>query len=219
MKPGTRRASCAPTSAGLAGVEERLRFVAAVGVSGNRSMRYITTLLLCGLLLGCGKGGSDKANPRLQPALDKLAAANSPELRFCALGAAAKQSFAAGKVEDARKYAQELMALLPSFRQNQEYGNAVHDANLTLGRIAVREGRLDEAKRHLIESIRTPGGRLMDYGPNMSLAKDLLEKGERQVVLDYFALCKKFWNFGRLDEWSQQVKEGKTPDFGANLVN
>ena len=181
-------------------------------------MRYVTTLLLCTLLLGCGKGGSETSNPRLQPALDKLAAANSPELRFYALGQAAKQSFAAGKVEDAKKYAQELMTLLPSFRQNSEYGNAAHDANLTLGRIAVREGRMDDAKRHLIESVRTPGARQMDYGPNMSLAKDLLEKGERQAVLDYFAVCRKFWNYGRLDEWSQQVKEGKIPDFGANLA-
>jgi hypothetical protein len=140
-------------------------------------------------------------------------------LRFGALGEAAKQSFAAGKVADAQKYAQELITLLPSFQQNQEYGNAVHDANLTLGRIAVREGRMDDAKRHLIESVGTPGGRLMDHGPDMSLAKDLLEKGERQVVLDYFTLCRKFWNFGRLDEWSQQVQEGRIPDFGGNLVN
>jgi hypothetical protein len=180
-------------------------------------MRYITTLLLCSLLLGCGKEGSNTSYPRLQPALNKLAAATSQELRFHALGEAAKQSFAAGKVEDARKYAQELMTLLPSFRQDQEYGNAVHDANLTLGRIAVREGRLDEAKRNLIDSVSTPSARLMDYGPSMSLAKDLLEKGEKQSVLDYFALCKKLWKSGRLDEWSQQVTEGKVPDFGANL--
>ncbi len=186
--------------------------------NGNAPMRYITALLLCTFLLGCSKRGPETDNPRLQPALDKLAAANSPELRFSALGEAAKQSFAAGKVGDAQKYAQELMTLLPSFRQNQEYGSAVHDANLTLGRIAVREGRMDDAKRHLVESIRTPSARQMDYGPNLSLAKDLLEKGERQAVLDYFALCKKFWNFGRLDEWSQQVKEGKIPEFGGNLA-
>ncbi len=188
------------------------------GGNGNTAMRCLTTLLLCSLLFGCGKGGPETSHPRLQPALAKLAAANSPELRFYALGEAAKQSFAAGKVEDARKYAQELMALLPSFRQDREYGNAAHDANLTLGRIAVREGRTDDAKRHLIESVRTPGARQMDYGPNLSLAKDLLEKGERQVVLDYFALCRKFWNYARLDEWSQQVKEGRIPDFGANLI-
>jgi len=216
---GVRRAPHRParTSAVLAARGDMLGLVGAENVNGKRSMRHITTLLLCSLLLGCGKGGSGTANPRLQPALDRLAAANSPELKFYALGAAAKQSFAAGKVEDAKKYAQELMAVLPSFRQNSEYGNAAHDAHLILGQIAVREGRTEEAKRHLIESVRTPGARLMDYGPNMSLAKDLLEKGERQAVLDYFAVCRRFWNYGRLDEWTQQVKEGKIPDFGANL--
>jgi tetratricopeptide (TPR) repeat protein len=181
-----------------------------------KSMRYITItmLMLCGLLAGCGKG-SQASNPRLQAALDKLAAAKSPELKFRALGDAARQSVAAGKVEDARKYAQELVALLPEFRQDSEYGNAVHDANLTLGRIAVREGRMDEAKSCLIQSISVPGARLMDYGPSMGLAKDLLEKGERQAVLEYFVLCKKFWNNSRLDDWSQQVSTGQIPDFGA----
>ena len=58
------------------------------------------------------------------------------------------------------------------------------------------------------------------FGPNMSLAKDLLEKGERQAVLDYFELCRKFWKMdnGRLNDWSQEVKAGKIPDFGANMV-
>ena len=47
-----------------------------------------------------------------------------------------------------------------------------------------------------------------------------IAKGERQVVLDYFELCRKFWQMhdGRLDKWSQQVQDGKIPDFGANLV-
>ena len=138
----------------------------------------------------------DVAHPRLKPALDKLAAADSPELKFIALGQAARQSFAAGKVEDARTYAQELAALLPNFRQHSEYGNAVHDANLTLGRIALREGRIEDAKRYLTESIRVPSARLMDYGPSMSLARDLLERGERQAVLNFFAQCRKFWTMG-----------------------
>ena len=214
--------SCAPpfrsSFRSTAAVDEPARALEVPGAEGNTFMRYITAILLCSLLFGCGKGGPGTSDPRLQTALDKLAAATSPELRFSALGEAAKQSFAAGKVEDAQKYAQELMTLLPNFRQSQEYGNAAHDANLTLGRLAVREGRMDDAKRHLIESVRTPSARQMDYGPNMSLAKDLLEKGERQAVLDYFALCKKFWNYGRLGEWSQQVQEGKIPDFGANLA-
>jgi hypothetical protein len=58
------------------------------------------------------------------------------------------------------------------------------------------------------------------FGPNMSLAKDILEKGETDVVLQYFELCRKFWEMegGKLDQWSREVKAGSVPDFGANLV-
>ena len=185
-------------------------------------MRNITTLLLCGLLLGCGKGNpSGSIGQRLQTATAKLkAAGSSPELRFYALPGAAKESFAAGKIEDAKKYAAEVMGMLPSFQGNRYYPVALHDGNMVLGRIAVREGRIEDAKRYLIEAGQTPGSSaLMNYGPNMSLAKDLLEKGERQAVLDYFDLIKKIWttDSGRLEHWKQQVSNGKVPDFGPNL--
>lgn len=200
-------------------------------------MRYTTSLLLCGLLLGCGRGvpvipkqGPDRASQesaeagspdRLDRARQELAEAKTPEERFYALDDAAKESFVSGKIEDAREFAEELQALTPQFLENWNYGNAVQDANLVLGRIAVQEGRIEDAKRHLIEAGKSPGSPQMNsFGPNMSLAKDLLEKGEREVVLEYFDLCRKFWELhrDRLDEWSQEVKDGKVPDFGANLV-
>ena len=184
-------------------------------------MRYITTLLLCSLLLGCGQQVPVTPQQRFQKATKELAAAKTPEERFYALNDAAKESFVIGKVEDAQKYAQELMTLLPQFQGNWNYGNAVQDANLVLGRIAVREGRIDDAKRYLLEAGKSPGSPQMDtFGPNMSLAKDLLEKGEREVVVEYFELCRKFWEMhnGRLDMWSQQAKDGKIPNFGVNLV-
>ncbi len=158
---------------------------------------------------------------RLDRAIKKLAEAKTQEEKFYALNDAAKESFVAGKSEDARKYAQELMTLLPQFQGNWNYGNAVQDANLVLGRIALREGRVDEAKRHLTEAGKSPGSPQMDsFGPNMSLAKDLLEKGERDTVLQYFELCRKFWKMGKdqLDHWTKDVKAGQIPDFGANLV-
>ena len=184
-------------------------------------MRYITTLLMCGLLLGCGQGGPVTPQQRLQRAMTELSAAKTPEERFYALNDAAKDSFVVGQIEDAQKYAQELMTLLPQFQGNWNYGNAVQDANLVLGRVAARAGRIDDAKRYLLEAGKSPGSPQMDsFGPNMSLAKDLLEKGERQVVLEHFELCRKFWKMhdGRLDTWRQEVKDGKIPDFGANLV-
>ena len=157
---------------------------------------------------------------RLDAATKKLAKANTEEEKFYALNYAAKQSFVLGKTEDARKYAQDLMTLLPKFQGNWNYGNAVQDANLVLGRIALKERRIDEAKQHLLEAGKSPGSPQMNsFGPNMSLAKDLLEKGERDVVVEYFELCRKFWKMdrGRLNDWSQQVKAGKIPEFGANL--
>ncbi len=154
--------------------------------------------------------------------MKELGKAKNEDERFYALDDAAKESFVAGKTEDARRYAQELMSLLPKYKGDWNYGNAVQDANLVFGRIAVREGRIEDAKRYLIEAGKSPGSPQMDsFGPNMSLAKDLLEKGERDVVLEYFELCRKFWgemHGNQLDQWSQEVKAGKIPNFGANLV-
>ena len=151
----------------------------------------------------------------------KLSTAKSAQERFYLLNAAAKQSLVAGNVSDAEKFAQELIALAPQFKGDWNYGNAIQDANLVLGSVAVKSGHLDEAKRLLLEAGKSPGSpRMKSFGPNMSLAKDLLEKGEREAVVEYFELCRKFWKMdtGRLDQWSQQAKAGKIPDFGANLV-
>jgi tetratricopeptide (TPR) repeat protein len=186
------------------------------------NMRCITTLLLCTFLAGCGKPAPDSPKQRYVVAMARLAAADSDEAKFYALGGAAKECFAAGKIDDAQKYAEQLMALLPNFRQNRDYGGAMCDANLVLGRVAVRKGNLDDAKRYLIASAQSPvTPDLANNGPNMGLAKDLLEKGEKQAVLDYFELCRKLWTNGgpQLDRWSQQVRDGKIPDFGESLFN
>jgi hypothetical protein len=178
-------------------------------------------VLTAGLLVGCGRSTPVSPQGRLNAASEKLAKAKTDQERFYALNDAAKESFVLGKTEDARAYASNLLALLPKFPNDWNYGNAVQDANLVLGRIAVEEGRIEDAKRHLLAAGKSPGSPQMNsFGPNMSLAKDLLEKGERDVVLEHFELCRKFWQMdrGRLDQWSQEVKAGKIPDFGANLV-
>jgi tetratricopeptide (TPR) repeat protein len=136
--------------------------------------------------------------------------------RFYALNRWAKESLAAGRTDDARLYAEELLALLPQYKDDWNFGNAVHDANLVLGRIAVVNGQIDEAKKYLIKAGKTPGSpQLNSFGPDMSLARDLLEQGETEVVLEYFEHCRKFWKrYGAtLDAWSATVKNGGIPDF------
>jgi hypothetical protein len=137
------------------------------------------------------------------------------------LDAAAKQSFIAGNTNDARQYASELLTLAPKYTGNWNYGNAIQDGHLVLGRLAVKAGNIEEAKHELLEAGKSPGSPQMNsFGPNMSLAKDLLEKGERATVLQYFNLCSKFWtmDYGKLSQWSSDVKAGNMPDFGANLL-
>lgn len=150
----------------------------------------------------------------------KLAAAKTDRDRFYVLNDAAKNSIAIGQVEDARTYATELLNLAPRFQKDWNYGNAIQDGNVVLGRIAVREGHTEEAKRYLRKAGESPGSpQMSSFGPNMSLAKDLLEQGERQAVLEYFDACRKFWTMGngRLDSWAHEVKVGNIPDFGPNL--
>lgn len=187
----------------------------------NHFMTCLMPVLLVGLLVGCGRSTPVTSLGRLNTASEQLAKAKTDLERFYALNDAAKQSFVLGKTEDARRYASNLLVLLRQFPNDWNYGNAVQDANLVLGRIALQEGNIEDAKRRLLKAGKSPGSPQMNnFGPNMSLAKDLLEKGQRDVVLEYFELCRKFWQMdkGHLDQWSQDVKAGKTPDFGANLV-
>ena len=131
----------------------------------------------------------------------------------------AKVAFEAGRHDKARQYAEDMLRDAQA-GMGWNYGNRVHHGNLVLGRIALAEGNVKAAKFRLTAAGNTPGSPQLDsFGPNMTLAKDFLERGERDVVLKYFRLCSRFWDmdFGKLEEWAGLVKEGKIPDFGANL--
>jgi hypothetical protein len=185
-------------------------------------MRYIL-LLFCVSLNACGDDVSTRSQQRYDDAITRLHQATTEEQRFYALDKVAKESFIIGKIEDASKYADELAALAPKYKTNWNYGNAVQDANLVWGRIALKTGHIDEAKMRLLKAGHSPGSATMDsFGPNMSLANDLLQKGQKEVVLEYLELCRTFWsdedNHGKLDQWKKEIQDGKRPDFGANLV-
>jgi len=182
---------------------------------------FLTPLLVVGFLAGCAHNRPVTSQERPNSAAAQPTPTKAEEARFYQLGRLAKESVDQGKMDEARGYASELLELLPKFPKNWNYGNAVQDGNLVLGRIAVQEERLEDAKRYLLEAGNSPGSPQMNsFGPNMSLAKDLLEKGEREVVLKYFESCRKFWRLenGRLNQWSLEARTGKIPDFGANLL-
>lgn len=130
----------------------------------------------------------------------------------------ARMALAADESTRAKAYASELLKSLDetTAKTNWNYGNAVHNGNLILGHVALAEGNIPEAKQFLLAAGSTPGSpQLGSFGPNMSLAEQLLMRGEKQVVLEYFELCRKFWKRGgaRLDGLKKAVEEGTKPKF------
>ena len=141
--------------------------------------------------------------------------------KFARLDELAKSAFAAGEIEKASRYATDLLAQAQKYPHDWNYGNVIHHGNNVLGRVALKQGDVKEADQYLLKAGETPGSpQLQSFGPNMSLAKDLLEAGEKDTVLRYFELCRKFWGMGakNLNTWADEVKAGKIPSFGANLT-
>ncbi len=141
--------------------------------------------------------------------------------RFTVLAATAKAAYGAGSYEIAEKYATELLASSSDYPNDWNYGNAIHDGNMVLGLVAVEKGDIDLAIEYLLKAGDTSGSpQINTFGPNMTLAEVLIEKGEAESVLEYFELCKKFWELegGKLESWAASVRGGGKPDFGANLL-
>jgi TonB family protein len=142
--------------------------------------------------------------------------------RFYALNRMAKAALeaGAGAAGKAAAYADELLAAAAEHQRDWNYGNALHDGHTVLGRLALRQGDVPKAREQLLASARTPGSpQLRMFGPTMRLAQELLEKGEKDAVIEYLTLCRNFWTTGAisLSAWSQAVRDGRTPDFGLSL--
>ena len=143
--------------------------------------------------------------------------------RFHELGELLSKSYRSGDDESVKVLALEYLNLAPQNKGDWNYGNAIHQANIYLGLIALKNNEVEKAKDFLTKSALTPGSpQLNSYGPNMLLAKKLLEIGEKDVVLSYLKMSKKFWNplfrMFTIKRWKKDISTGKMPDFKANLT-
>ena len=113
-----------------------------------------------------------------------------------------------------------------------DYGNKIHDANTLLGRIALMEGDVKQAKEYLIKSGDCPTSpQLSSFGPSYVLAKELLERGEKDIVLYYLDQVYILWadpknidssdtrmmafnkmKIDSLKKWKEEIMAGKIPD-------
>jgi TonB family protein len=145
------------------------------------------------------------------------AAGDNKTRRFYKLNGLAVKAAQLGFNDKAKTYAVESLAAAEQHAKDWNYGNAIHDGHMVL---ALRNNDVPTAREELIKAGQTPGSpQLNSFGPNMALANELLQKGERNTVLEYFGLCRKFWKTGapQLDSWSETVRNVQTPAFGGNL--
>ena len=139
--------------------------------------------------------------------------------RFMQLPMLAEAAFDAGETAQASAYASELLAAASGYPVSLQ-GNAVFHGNLVLGKVALKSGDTTAAGAYLLAAGKTSGSATLNsFGPGMALASGLLAQGQSEVVLEYLAECKNFWQTGasKLTEWTLAIRQGKAPDFGPNL--
>jgi tetratricopeptide (TPR) repeat protein len=134
--------------------------------------------------------------------------------KFLLLPNLSKTAIIIKDIDAAQKYSDELISLAGKYKDSWNYGNAIHDANMVLGLIELDSNNIAEAKHYLLKAGRTSGSpQLANFGPNLLLAKALLDIGEKQVVIEYFQLLKAVWknNDNRLTTWITSLEGGGTP--------
>jgi hypothetical protein len=99
------------------------------------------------------------------------------------------------RAAEAKDYADKLLAIAEDHRMDWNYSNAVHSAHTTFGRIAVREGNLDKAVRHLEASVTVNGSpQLNSFGPRLILADELYAAGRVTEVIQFLELSRQFFS-------------------------
>lgn len=139
------------------------------------------------------------------------------------LTSVARQAVRAGQWTDARELGEQLLDETRAMvREGWDTGNQIFHGNLILGQVALHRGDTAAAAQYLLAAGATQGSpQLNSFGPNMVLARDLLDAGVgREQVVEFLELCTKFWKMdrGQLRQWIVLVKNGVTPDFGHSIV-
>jgi lipopolysaccharide biosynthesis regulator YciM len=169
---------------------------------------------------GVKASGADDPGVRLQRAETELArdvVTAADRARYSV--EAARAALELERFDVASRHATNALDALQRMPRDWNYGNVVHRAHLVLGHVALSQGDTQRAVRELALAGQTPGSpQLKTFGPNMSLALALLERGQKQPVLEYLSMCGKFWEKqDRLAGWRREIEAGRVPDFGPNL--
>jgi tetratricopeptide (TPR) repeat protein len=124
-----------------------------------------------------------------------------------------------GEIEKAKLYADRLLDLIDQHLANRNYSNSLFEAHTALGRIALLEGNLELAKEHLLKSVSVTGSpQLNSFGPDMVLAQELLNAGEKEIIYEFFFRVRLFWKSECIDFWADKIRSGEIPDLSIKFI-
>jgi hypothetical protein len=125
-----------------------------------------------------------------------------------------------GELDLADRNADLMISQAGTSSKNWNAGSLFYYGYLTKGMVAFKNGDTGKAVEFLLKSAETSGSPSLDHfasGPNMSLAKALLDAGQKDAVIEFLGKCSKFWKNDQSEKWIAEIKDGKTPDFGRLL--
>lgn len=198
----------------------------------NEFKRSATFLILVALLSACAvpakKTQVKEEPPKTATDLkSEYTTETDPEKKFYLLtdyvNQYASKDIPVEEKKEIKAAAESLLKMAPKFKGTWNYGNAIHQGNLVIGRVQLADDKLKSAESYLLAASMTPGSpQLNSFGPNMTLAKELLEKQRTSTVMKYINNCLKFWKgtdaVDRANTWKKKIEAKEVPDFGANLV-
>jgi tetratricopeptide (TPR) repeat protein len=156
-----------------------------------------------------GESINDSAQRALEAYKRVLALTRTTSAREALAGEMAQASFKVGDFDGA--------AELARIHLRSKDRTAPQRANTILGRIALRSKDVAGAKQYLLASSGPEAAADVSLsGPTMVLAKELLEHGERDAVVQYIQNCLSLWPRGEsvLEIWIADIQNGRSPNFG-----
>jgi hypothetical protein len=107
-------------------------------------------------------------------------------------------------------YAEKLL------RENPRSGDAIYTGNLILAQTALDKNDVAGAKQHLLDAAATPGASVIQQtGLDVSVARGLFDRGERDAVVEYLQRGRALWPQGTpiINRWMAAIRAGRRPNF------
>ena len=107
-------------------------------------------------------------------------------------------------------YAQRLL------RDEPQSGDATYIGNLILAQASLDKNDLSAAKQYLLKAAATPSAHIIEQnGLDVSVARVLFDRGERDTVSEYLIQGRRLWPQGTqiINRWQAAIKAGRRPNF------